>query len=112
MCYINNYIDWDQFNQLYDSNWMEKDIRNADVVTCKLRPALIKITNHKLEIAREERQKRDKMMERQKIETIVVRQQRAKRRISSSIKEKKSYGSDTRDETNPDQTYNEYLLPL
>ena len=22
--YVNNYIDWDQFNQLYNPNWMEK----------------------------------------------------------------------------------------
>ena len=24
--YVNNYIDWDQFNQLYDPDWIKKDI--------------------------------------------------------------------------------------
>ena len=43
---------------------MEKSIRNADVVTRKLGPTLIKTTNHRLEIAREEKQKRDKIVER------------------------------------------------
>ncbi len=43
--YVNNYIDWDQFNQLYDPDWMEKGIRNADAVVRKLRPASISATN-------------------------------------------------------------------
>ena len=43
--YVNNYIDWDQFNQLYDPDWMEKGIRNADVVARKLGPASSKATN-------------------------------------------------------------------
>ena len=24
--YVNNYIDWDQFNQLYDADWFNKSI--------------------------------------------------------------------------------------
>ncbi len=55
--YVNNYIDWDQFNQLYDLDWMEKDIRNADTVAYKLGPTLTKATNQMLEVAREEKQK-------------------------------------------------------
>ncbi len=43
--YVNNYIDWDQFNQLYDPDWMEKDIKNADAVARKLEPALTRATN-------------------------------------------------------------------
>ena len=27
---LNNYIDWHQFNELYDDNWMEKGTRTAD----------------------------------------------------------------------------------
>ncbi len=50
--YINNYIDWDQFNQLYNSDWMEKGIRNADTVAYKLRPALTRAIHQKLEVAR------------------------------------------------------------
>lgn len=32
MFYFNNYIDWDQFNQLCDPDWLEKDIQSADAV--------------------------------------------------------------------------------
>ena len=56
--YVNNYIDWDQFNQLYDLNVMEKGVQNVDVVARKLRPALTRASNHRLEVAREKRQKR------------------------------------------------------
>ena len=35
--YVNNYIDWDQFKQLYNPDWIEKGIRNADTVARKLR---------------------------------------------------------------------------
>ena len=52
--YVNNYIDWDQFNQLYNPDWMEKGIKNAETIACKLRPALIRATNNRLEVAREE----------------------------------------------------------
>ena len=51
--YVNNYIDWDQFNQLYDADWFNKGIRNADAVARKLGPALIKATNLRLEVAKE-----------------------------------------------------------
>ena len=30
--YVNNYIDKDQFNSLYDPDWIKKGIRNVDVV--------------------------------------------------------------------------------
>ncbi len=53
--YVNNYIDWDQFNQLYDPDWMEKGIRNADAVARKLGPASTSATNQRLEVAREEK---------------------------------------------------------
>ncbi len=42
--YVNNYIDWDQFNQLYDLDWMEKGIRNVDAVARKLGPASTRAT--------------------------------------------------------------------
>lgn len=44
MFYVNNYIDWDQFNKLYDLDWMEKCVRNADAVAHKLKPASTKAT--------------------------------------------------------------------
>ncbi len=55
MFYVNIYIDWDQINQLYDLNQIKKDIRNADAVARKLGPVLIRATNQKLEVIREEK---------------------------------------------------------
>lgn len=52
--YINNYINKDQFNKLYNSNWIKKVIQNVDAITYKLRPALIKVTNQKLNIVKKE----------------------------------------------------------
>ena len=43
--YINNYIDWDQFNLLYNLDWIKKCIKNAYAVAYKLEPALTKATN-------------------------------------------------------------------
>ena len=71
--YINNYIDWDQFNQLYDANWFNKGIRNADAVACKFRPASIKATNLRLEVAKEEVQKKHKEVERRKTEAAAAK---------------------------------------
>lgn len=52
MFYVNNYINWDKFNQIYDLDQIKKFIENIDAVAYKLRLALIKATNHKLEITR------------------------------------------------------------
>ncbi len=71
--YINNYIDQDQFNQLYYLDQIEKDIKNADAVACKLGLALTKATNQRLEAAREERRKMKRMVERQNIESMTAK---------------------------------------
>ena len=47
------------------------------------------------------------MIERQKIEAMVARRQRAKGGISLSSEEEENYESDTRDETNPNQADND-----
>ena len=54
MFYVNNYINWDEFNQLYDSDQIEKSIQNADAIAHKLILALIRVINHKLEVTKEE----------------------------------------------------------
>ncbi len=105
--YINNYIDWDQFNQLYDPDWMEKGIRNADAVVRKLGPALTRAINQRLEVAREERRKREEMVERRKTEAIAAKRQRARGGISLSSEEEENYESDTEDETDLDQANND-----
>lgn len=43
---------------------MAKGIRNTDAVVCKLRPASTRATNYKLEVAREEQYKKEKMVKR------------------------------------------------
>ncbi len=105
--YVNNYIDWNQFNQLYDPDWMEKGIRNADAVVCKLRPASTSATNQRLEVAREERRKKEEMVERRKTEAMAAKRRRARGGISSSSEKEENYKSDTGDETDPDQANND-----
>ena len=99
--YVNNYIDWNQFNQLYDANWFNKDIRNADAIACKLRPASIKATNLRLEVAKEEVRKKYKVVERWKAEAAAVKRQKDRGGISSSNEDDDNYYSDT-DDINPD----------
>ncbi len=100
--YINNCVDWDQFNQLYDPDWMEKSIRNASIVVCKLGLVSIRATNQRLEVAREERRKKEKMIERRKTKAMAAKYQRARRGISSLSEEEKNYESDIGDEMDPD----------
>ena len=74
--YVNNYIDWNQFNQLYDNDWFNKGIRNTDAVARKLAPALIKATNLRVEVAKEEVQKKHEVVKRRKAEAAAAKQQR------------------------------------
>ncbi len=105
--YVNNYINCDQFNQLYNPDWMEKSIRNADAVVCKLGQASTRTTNQRLEVVKEERQKREEIVEKQKTEAMVAKRWRARRGISLSSEKMKNYKSNTGDETNPDQADND-----
>lgn len=107
---INNYIDWNQFNQLYDPNWMEKGIKNADTVVHKLRLTLTRATNYRLKVAREERRKRKKMVQRRKIEAMAAKQCRARGGISLSSK--KEDESDIGNDIDPDQANDKYPLQL
>lgn len=52
---------------------MKKDIRNTDAVACKLELVLIKATNQKLEVTKEEKRKKEEIMEKRKIEAIVIK---------------------------------------
>ena len=52
--YINNYIDWDQFDQLYGRDWLKKYTWNADAMARKLGPTSIKATNLRLKVAKVE----------------------------------------------------------
>ena len=49
-------------------------------------------------------------MEKRRIKVIATRHQRAREGINLSNKKKVSYGSNIKNEINPDQVNNEYLL--
>lgn len=51
-------MDQNQFNQLYDFNQIDKSIKKANTITSKLGPALIRATNHKLEVTSKKRQEK------------------------------------------------------
>ena len=72
--YVNNYIDWDQFNQLYNLDWMKKRIRNVNAVAGKLRPASTRATNNWLKAAKKEMQKKEEIIEKQKAEAMAAKQ--------------------------------------
>ena len=47
--YLNNYIDWDQFNQLYDPEWQSKGTQSANPIVQKLMLASRKAMEQKQE---------------------------------------------------------------
>ena len=98
MFYVNNYIDWDEFNQLYNLKWMEKGIHNADAIARKLKPALTKATN----LRRVEARKKEEVVDRQKAKAIAKKQLRNRGRNSLSIVNDRYYDNDMYG-TNPNQ---------
>ena len=100
MFYVNNYIDWDQFNQLYDPDWLNKSIQNADAVARRLGPASKKATNLRLE----EAQKKQKAVERRKAEIVAAKRRRDRGEISLSNQEDED--DSDRSDMDPDQEDN------
>ena len=80
---------------------MEKGIKNADTVAHKLRLPSTRVTYNRLDAAREERQKREEMIERQKVEAMAPKRRKARGRINLS--NDKEDESDTGDNTDPNQ---------
>ncbi len=104
--YLNNYINCNLLNQLYDLNLIKKLIKNADAVACKLRLTSIRATNQNLKVTKKESRKKEEMMGRQKMKTIIAKYQRAREGISWSGKEEKTYESNDGDKTDSDQVGN------
>ena len=73
-----------------------------NAVARKLGQASTKAINDRLEVAREERQKREEIMERRKAKAMAAKWRRAIKRISLSSE--KDDESDIKDDTDPDQT--------
>lgn len=61
---------------------MKKSIKNVDAIGYKLRLALMRVINNKLEIFKENRQKQKEVKERQKAKTIAAKQRRVQKRQS------------------------------
>ena len=80
---------------------MEKGIRNIDAIVYKLKVASTRVTNNRLKAVREEKRKKEEMIESGKAEAIAAKWCRARGGISSSSKEEEE--SDTQDSTDPDQ---------
>lgn len=70
--YINNDINLDQFNKLYNWDQIEKGIVNANIIICKLRLVLTSLTNQRFEVIKEERWKK-KMIEKRKIKAMAAK---------------------------------------
>ncbi len=83
-------------------------MQNINAVVRKLGPVSIRATNHRLQVAREEKRKREEMIEKQKAEAIAAKHRRNRGGISLSSKEEKNYHSDTVDDEDPDQAEGKY----
>ncbi len=97
MLYINNYIEWDQFNQLYALDWLEKGVWNADAVAQKLTPASTKVTD----LRRKEARKKQEVVDQRKAEAIAEKEQRDRRGSVALIEDNRYYNSET--SADPDQ---------
>lgn len=61
--YINNYINYNQLNLLYDLNQLKNYIRNINIVVYKFGPTLIKVINQKLQIVKKKNRKKEEILE-------------------------------------------------
>lgn len=89
---------------------MDKGKKNANAIVCKLRSALIRVTNHRLEVASGKRQKKEEIEEKRKIKAITTKQKRAKEGINLFSEKKESYKSNTKDKIDLNQANDKYLL--
>ncbi len=90
---------------------MKKDIQNEDTVTHKLRPASIRVINHRLEVIRKDKRKREEMVEKQKAEAIAAKRWKNRGESSVSSEEKDNYDSDTIDDIDLNQAKSKYRVP-
>lgn len=87
---------------------MEKGIRNANVIACKLGLALIRTIYYRLEVAKKEGYKREEMVKMQKAKAMTAKQYRARRKINLSSKEENE--TNIKDDIDPDKANNKYSL--
>lgn len=83
--YIYNYINQDQFDELYNLNWIEKNLQNIDIILSKIRLALIRAINYRIDNARKKKQKREQIIKRQKAEAMAAKHCKARRKLVYTI---------------------------
>lgn len=64
---------------------MKKGIQNVNIITYKLKPALTKKTSQMLKVTREEKQKKKKIIEKQKAESITAKYKKNREKTSLSM---------------------------
>lgn len=69
---------------------------------------MIRVTNYRLEVIREEKQKREEIVKKQKTEAMAAKYHRARGGISLFSEKKGNYESETKDDTDPDQVSDKY----
>ena len=80
--YLNNYIDQDQFNQLYNSKWQTKRTQSANAIVQKLMPVLKKA-----------------MKQRQKVGKRVAQMKKVPRKIDGDLSDQHKYNNYNIDES-------------
>lgn len=91
---------------------MKKGIQNINAVASKLKPALIKTINHRLEKTRKVKQKREEIVKKRKVKAMTIKYYRIIKEIRLSNIEKKNYKSNIKDNINLDKVNNKYPLQL
>lgn len=71
---------------------------------------MIRVNNHKLEVVREEKRRREKMVEKRKTKAMTMKHCKDRRGFSLFNEEKANYKSNIKDDTDWDQADNKYLL--
>ena len=88
--YLNNYIDWDQFNQLYDPEWQSKGTQSANAIVQRLMSV-----------------SRKPMEQRQEAGARAARRKKAPRRIDSGLWDQHKHDDDDTNESEDSQSDNE-----
>lgn len=71
---------------------------------------MTRVTNDKLKVDKDERQKIEEMIKRRKTKTMAIKRQEARERMSLSSKEERNYKDNIKDKTDLDQVYDKNLL--
>ena len=89
---------------------MGKGVQNLDAVAHKLEPALTRVSNYRLEVAREKKRKIEEMVEKRKTKAMATKRRKDRGGINLSSEEEGNCENDNGDDTDPDQVDDKYPL--